>query len=108
MSNLNIQITLSEKKKDKVPADQLVFGTTFTDHMFIADYIEGIGWHNHRVVPYAPITLDPSATIFHYGQTIFEGMKAYLSEDGVVRLFRPDQNMKRMNHSCGSLKHASN
>lgn len=103
MSNLNIQISLSEKKKDKVPADQLVFGTTFTDHMFIADYIEGIGWHNHRVVPYAPITLDPSATIFHYGQTIFEGMKAYLSEDGVVRLFRPDQNMKRMNHSAERL-----
>lgn len=103
MSNLNIQITLSEKKKDKVPTDQLVFGTTFTDHMFIADYIEGKGWHNHRVVPYAPITLEPSATIFHYGQTIFEGMKAYLSEDGVVRLFRPEQNMKRMNHSADRL-----
>ena len=68
--------------------------------MFIADYTEGVGWHDHRIVPYQPITLDPSATIFHYGQTVFEGMKAYLSDDGIVRLFRPEENMKRMNNSC--------
>jgi branched-chain amino acid aminotransferase len=100
MSSLKIQITKSENKKEKLPADQLIFGRTFTDHMFIADYTEGVGWHDQRIVPYQPITLDPSATILHYGQTVFEGMKAYLSDDGIVRLFRPEENMKRMNNSC--------
>ncbi|WP_391207912.1 branched-chain amino acid aminotransferase [Psychrobacillus sp. L4] len=106
MSNLKIQITKNENKKEKVPADQLIFGRTFTDHMFIADYTEGIGWHDHRIIPYQPITLDPSATIFHYGQTVFEGMKAYLSNDGIVRLFRPEENMKRMNNSCDRMSMA--
>lgn len=100
MSSLKIEITQCETKNEKVPANQLVFGTTFTDHMFIADYTAGIGWHDHRIIPYQPLTLDPSATILHYGQTVFEGMKAYLSEDGIVRLFRPEENMKRMNNSC--------
>ncbi|QFF98133.1 branched-chain amino acid aminotransferase [Psychrobacillus glaciei] len=106
MSNLKIQITRNENKKEKVPADQLIFGRTFTDHMFIADYTEGIGWHDHRIIPYQPVTLDPSATIFHYGQTVFEGMKAYLSDDGIVRLFRPEENMKRMNNSCDRMSMA--
>ena len=103
MSSLKIQITKNEMKNEKTPADQLVFGTKFTDHMFIVDYTAGTGWHDHRIVPYQPITLDPSASILHYGQTIFEGMKAYLSEDGIVRLFRPEQNMKRMNISADRL-----
>ncbi|ALC86404.1 MULTISPECIES: branched-chain amino acid aminotransferase [unclassified Bacillus (in: firmicutes)] len=103
MSNLKIQITLNENTKEKLPADQLLFGRTFTDHMFIADYTEGVGWHDHRIIPYQPLTLDPSATILHYGQTVFEGMKAYLSKDGIIRLFRPEENMKRMNHSCERL-----
>lgn len=103
MNSLKIQITKTGNKKEKVPADQLIFGRTFTDHMFIADYTEGIGWHDHRIVPYQPITLDPSATILHYGQTVFEGMKAYLSDDGVARLFRPEENMRRMNNSCDRL-----
>lgn len=103
MNNLKIQFTENEMKNEKTPADQLVFGTKFTDHMFIADYTEGTGWHDHRIVPYQPLTLDPSASILHYGQTIFEGMKAYLSEDGIVRLFRPEQNMKRMNNSADRL-----
>ena len=100
MNSLKIQFTENEIKNEKTPASHLVFGTKFTDHMFIADYTDGIGWHNHRITPYQPIVLDPSATILHYGQTVFEGMKAYLSEDGVVRLFRPEENMKRMNNSC--------
>lgn len=100
MKNLKIQFTENEMKNEKTPADKLVFGTKFTDHMFIADYTEGTGWHDHRIVPYQPLILDPSASILHYGQTVFEGMKAYLSEDGIVRLFRPEQNMKRMNSSC--------
>lgn len=100
MNSLKIRITQSEIKNEKTPSEQLIFGTKFTDHMFIADYTAGQGWHDHRIVPYQPITLDPSATILHYGQTVFEGMKAYLSEDGIVRLFRPEENMKRMNNSC--------
>ncbi|MER2261406.1 MAG: branched-chain amino acid aminotransferase [Psychrobacillus sp.] len=103
MNSVKIRFTENEIKNEKTPASQLAFGTKFTDHMFIADYTAGIGWHDHRIVPYQPITLDPSATILHYGQTVFEGMKAYLSKDGVVRLFRPDQNMKRMNTSCDRL-----
>lgn len=103
MNSVKIKVTENEIKNEKTPAGQLAFGTKFTDHMFIADYTTGIGWHDHRIVPYQPITLDPSATILHYGQTVFEGMKAYLSKDGVVRLFRPEQNMKRMNISCDRL-----
>src|SRR5690625_7137898 len=67
--------------------------------MFIADYTEGKGWHDKRIVPYAPLTLDPSAMIFHYGQTVFEGLKAYLGKDDSIRLFRPEKNMERLNHS---------
>ena len=103
MNSLKIQITQNENKNEKTPSDQLIFGTKFTDHMFIADYTEGQGWHDHRIVPYQPIALDPSASILHYGQTVFEGMKAYLSEDGIVRLFRPEENMRRMNGSCDRL-----
>lgn len=103
MNNLKIQITENENKNEKTPSEQLVFGTKFTDHMFIADYTEGQGWQDHRIVPYQPIALDPSASILHYGQTVFEGMKAYLSEDGVIRLFRPEENMRRMNGSCDRL-----
>ena len=94
-----IEINLSSTKKQIPPFDQLEFGRYFTDHMFILDYTEGIGWHDPRMVPYQSITLDPAATIFHYGQTVFEGLKAYLTKDNEILLFRPDQNMKRLNNS---------
>ena len=97
MTTQTIQITLSESKKEKPVSDQLEFGRVFTDHMFIADYTEGEGWADHRIVPYEPLKLDPAAIIFHYGQTVFEGLKAYLVKDGTVRLFRPEQNMRRLN-----------
>ena len=99
MKDHKIEINLSSTKKQIPPFDQLEFGRYFTDHMFILDYTEGIGWHDPRVVPYQPITLDPAATIFHYGQTVFEGLKAYLTKDNEILLFRPDQNMKRLNNS---------
>ena len=67
--------------------------------MFIMDYTKGIGWHDARIVPYAPLTLDPSAMIFHYGQGIFEGLKAYKAKDGRVLLFRPQKNIERANIS---------
>ncbi|MCJ7986103.1 branched-chain amino acid aminotransferase [Priestia sp. OVL9] len=75
------------------------FGKVFTDHMFIMDYTEGQGWHDARIVPYQPITLDPASMIFHYGQSVFEGLKAYVTKKEQVLLFRPDENFKRLNKS---------
>ena len=103
MTVQTIELKLSESKKQKPLSDQLQFGKVFTDHMFIADYTEGQGWANHRIVPYEPLTIDPAAIIFHYGQTVFEGLKAYLSKEGKIRLFRPEQNMRRMNQSSARL-----
>lgn len=77
----------------------LVFGTIFTDHMFEMDYTEGKGWHDPRIVPYHNLELEPSAMVFHYGQEMFEGLKAYKTEDGRILLFRPDKNIERANHS---------
>ena len=86
--------------KPKPDPDTLVFGRTFTDHMFIMDYTAGQGWHDGRIVPYGPIALDPSAMVFHYAQEVFEGLKAYRSPDGGVQLFRPIENARRINSSC--------
>lgn len=96
----NIKITLTQQKKEK-PTDlsNLGFGRIFTDHMFLMDYDEGEGWHNPRIVPYGPIELDPAAMCLHYGQEVFEGMKAYPSSDGKILLFRPEKNMARLNVS---------
>ena len=96
--NISIPRTTSPKQK---PLDQtkLGFGKYFTDHMFIMNYDEGEGWHDPRIVPYAPIELDPSAMCLHYGQEVFEGMKAYKAADGRVLLFRPERNMARLNSS---------
>ena len=98
-----IDIKLSEMKKQKPESSQLEFGRIFTDHMFIADYTVEQGWADHRIIPYEPLAIDPAAIIFHYGQTVFEGLKAYLSKDGKIRLFRPEQNMRRMNQSSARL-----
>lgn len=103
MTNFEIDVQLSTVKKEKPAFDQLAFGTVFTDHMFIMDYTQGKGWHDPRIVPYQPVTLDPAAIIFHYGQTVFEGLKAYLTKDNDILLFRPDQNMKRLNRSSSRL-----
>jgi len=81
------------------PENPLTFGTIFTDHMFIMDYEEGKGWYDARIVPYAPISLEPSAMVFHYGQEMFEGLKAYKAEDKRTLLFRPDQNIERANNT---------
>ena len=77
----------------------LKFGTIFTDHMFLMDYEEGKGWHDPRIVPYQPLQLEPSAMVFHYGQEMFEGLKAYKTEDGRTLLFRPDKNIERANRT---------
>lgn len=98
MSTIKVELTSTPKKK---PVDQtkLSFGNVFTDHMFLMNYDTGEGWHNPRIVPYGPLQLDPAAMILHYGQEVFEGMKAYKTKDGRILLFRPDQNFKRMNIS---------
>lgn len=75
------------------------FGKLFTDHMFIMNYDAGQGWHDGRIVPYGPLALSPAASCLHYGQTVFEGCKAYRAADGTIRLFRPEENFKRLNRS---------
>ncbi len=97
---MKIDVTLTKHPKEK-PADEskLSFGKLFTDHMFIMDYDEGEGWHSPRIVPYGPIEIEPSAMCLHYGQEVFEGLKAYHTADGRKLLFRPDRNMARMNIS---------
>ncbi|MEF2964247.1 branched-chain amino acid aminotransferase [Paenibacillus sp. M1] len=95
-----IQFTRNEQPKAKPDANHLGFGKYFTDHMLVMDYTEDQGWHDLQIVPYGPISLDPSAMVFHYGQEVFEGMKAYKTADGRISLFRPDMNLKRLNASC--------
>lgn len=99
MLEQSIKIELTNNPKQKPNDEDLSFGTVFTDHMFIMDYTEGKGWYNPRIVPYQSVTLDPAAMIFHYGQTIFEGLKAYATDDGNINLFRPQSNFKRLNKS---------
>ncbi len=104
MSNNNIRIEKTTKPKEKPDPTTLEFGTVFTDHMFILDYTVDEGWHDGRIVPYGPLELDPASTSFHYGQTVFEGLKAYVTEHDEVQLFRPDQNMARLNRSSERLR----
>ncbi|HKL99767.1 MAG TPA: branched-chain amino acid aminotransferase [Mobilitalea sp.] len=98
MLDIRIEKTKAPKKLPSAD-DPLKFGTIFTDHMFIMDYENGKGWHDARIIPYQPLSLDPSAMVFHYGQEMFEGLKAYKSEDGRILLFRPDKNAERTNNT---------
>ncbi len=98
MQTIAVERTKSPKPK---PTDstKLGFGNYYTDHMFLMNYDAGEGWHAPRIVPYGPLSLDPAAMCLHYGQEVFEGMKAYRAPDGGVVLFRPDKNMARLNVS---------
>ena len=97
---LNITIHKTDAPKEKpAKGTALGFGNLFTDHMFLMDYSPDQGWHDARIVPYGPLTLDPAASVLHYGQACFEGLKAYRGPDGKVRLFRPDCNGRRMMNS---------
>lgn len=98
-----LTVSLCDTKKKKPLAKDLIFGRTFTDHMFVMDYNEEKKWHDARIVPYQPISIEPSAMVFHYGQSVFEGLKAYRTPEGEVQLFRPQKNMRRMNHSNARL-----
>lgn len=88
-------ITRTTNPKQKPNPDTLRFGQVFTDHMFMMEYSPGKGWHNGKIVPYAPLQMEPAAAVFHYAQEMFEGLKAYKTKEGKVLLFRPDMNAKR-------------
>lgn len=92
-------VTRTSHPKPKPDQTNLGFGKYFTDHMFMMDYDEGQGWHDGRIVPYGPLSLDPGSAVLHYAQMMFEGMKAYLTPEGKINLFRPYMNAARINRS---------
>lgn len=100
---MQIAISQAAAPKAKPPDDKLSFGTVFTDHMLNMDYHPDKGWHDPRIEPYQAFNLEPSTMIFHYGQGVFEGLKAYRTPGGGIQLFRPLDNFRRMNQSCRML-----
>ncbi len=100
----DIKITKTTAPKAK-PADEskLGFGRIFSDHMFVMDYDSQNGWHDGRIVPFGPLPIHPAATVLHYGAEIFEGMKAYRCADDTIQMFRPMENIKRLNNSAERL-----
>ena len=100
---MNISINLTNAPKEKPDQHSLGFGKYFTDHMFIMEYTQEKGWHDARIVPFAPLTLHPASTALHYGAEVFEGLKAYRRPDGSVQMFRPIENVRRMNRSAERL-----
>lgn len=97
-SSFDIQLT-ETSRLSQVNFDELVFGRTFSDHMFVMEYEDG-KWSKGKIEPYGPFTMSPASMVFHYGQAIFEGMKAYRLTDGSVSLFRPGKNIARFNKSA--------
>jgi branched-chain amino acid aminotransferase len=100
---MEITVTRAETLKPKPDQTKLGFGTIFTDYMFNMDYSPDRGWHAPRIEPYAPLSLDPATMFLHYAQGVFEGLKAYRTGSGDLQLFRPQENMKRLNRSCRRL-----
>ncbi len=100
---MEIKMNLTKTPKEKPDQSKLGFGKFFTDHMFIMDWDSENGWHDARIEPFGPLVLHPAATVFHYGAEIFEGLKAYRRPDGDVQLFRPWENIKRLNNSAERL-----
>ena len=100
---MQIRIEKTSTPKEKPQDDTLKFGQVFTDHMFLMDYDPSRGWHDARIVPYGRLSLSPAATVFHYGAEVFEGLKAYRTPDGSVQLFRPRDNISRLNDSAERL-----
>ena len=100
---MNITITKTTTPKAKPDESALGFGKIFTDHMFMMDYSKDTGWTNARIVPFENLSIHPASTVLHYGSEIFEGLKAYRRADGKVQLFRPIENIRRMNRSAERL-----
>ncbi len=101
LTNIEIE-EIKTSKIDEVDFNNLVFGSVFTDHMFMCDYKNGV-WQVPKILPYQPLSLAPSARVFHYGQAVFEGMKAYKDDNDEIWLFRPNDNLKRINISAKRL-----
>ena len=97
---MEIRIEKTTAPKAKTAADSLGFGKVFTDHMFITEYKPGEGWTDPRIIPFSNLSLHPASTVFHYGAEIFEGLKAYRTPDGKIQMFRPIENVRRMNNSA--------
>lgn len=100
---MEIKVFENPRKSEK-PTENLGFGKIFTDHMFVMDYDRQQGWHDARIEPFANLSLHPAATVFHYGAEVFEGLKAYRRVDKKVQLFRPWENVKRMNNSAERIR----
>ena len=100
---MNISITKNPNPATKPESSELGFGKIFTDHMFIMDYNNEQGWHDGRIVPFGPFPIHPASTCLHYGSEIFEGLKAYRRADGKIQMFRPIENIRRMNNSAERL-----
>ena len=100
---MNISITKNTNPAQKPASSELGFGKIFTDHMFIMDYCAEKGWHDARIVPFGPFPIHPASTVLHYGSEIFEGLKAYRKGDGKIQMFRPIENIRRMNNSADRL-----
>ena len=103
--NIKMEIKIIENTNPIVKPEKIEgFGKQFTNHMFVADYTREKGWFNARIEPFANLSLHPASTVFHYGAEIFEGLKAYRRADGKVQLFRPIENVRRMNNSAERLR----
>jgi branched-chain amino acid aminotransferase len=106
-SSLQIDVTATDRPVAPERLAEILadpgFGLHFTDHMFVVEWTPEQGWHDARVTPYAPLSLDPATAVLHYAQEIFEGMKAYRHEDGSVWTFRPEENAARMQRSSQRL-----
>ena len=100
---MEIKITKAAVLKEKPDSATLGFGKKFTDHMFMMDWNKEKGWYNARIVPFENLSLHPASTALHYGSEIFEGLKAYRRKDGKVQMFRPIENIRRMNRSAERL-----
>jgi branched-chain amino acid aminotransferase len=97
---MKLTITTTDQLKPLPDESELAFGTIFSDHMFNMDYNPEKGWHNPRIEPYHQFQMDPSTMVLHYGQSIFEGLKAFKTPEGEINLFRPWDNFRRFNRSA--------
>ncbi len=97
---MDLRITKTTSPKPRVPDADLGFGQILTDHMLVVDYTHGRGWHDARIAPYGPFSMDPASVVLHYGQAVFDGLKAFRNAKKGVVLFRPDRHIARLNRSA--------
>lgn len=97
---MEVRVTAAKTNRTRPKDSELGFGQLFTDHMFVMDYSQDQGWHDPRIEPFSDFSVSPAAMVFHYGQAIFEGLKAFKTVDKKICLFRPRDNFKRMNKSA--------